>query len=573
MYIALGGALVAATWVFATFLVVSLGVGLAALTAPRADRLTLVRLSLWWGLLVCACAAVLINLVAPLHSAGALILFVALTILVGAPGWFVWRRRRSRAYPRPLGMWWLVVIALAIAQVYLACAVLGPVVGYDTGLYHLGAVAYSADFATLPGLANLYGPLAYATAEFPLAALIGNGPWATEGFRLLNGLLLGFVALDLVVRVMGRRFSPGTFVLIVGVAAAWIPMVAMADAWVTGPSQDCATLAVSVIVASYLADFVSRSRGRDAGIALVGGVFLVMIRPTMIVFAAGVVVVVVAIWLFRKRRMTEVMRVAIPALVLAVVAGVAQGARDYRSSAWWGFPLSVHPFDVPWRSVNPDGLREATLGFMRDSGHIWESVHGWSWVGPWIGRIPYQWEPYEFLALTLALVLVLAFTRGCVGRHWRQIGLAVLPSALALIAWFLVTPPAFRFIWGPFLALPVVPLGWALWCKRGNSSWRALSVAGLVLPIVAVTCFSAVVRLPWSSMTQNRQWTLGALSITYWVTPVREPAVMIVRAGKGLDIAVPTETDQCWARYPLCTPTPDWQLHLAGPSLADGLLP
>ena len=60
-------------------------------------------------------------------------------------------------------------MALAAAVVYLAVAALGPVTNYDSGLYHLGAIRYAADFATIPGLANLYFPFGYGNAEFPLA--------------------------------------------------------------------------------------------------------------------------------------------------------------------------------------------------------------------------------------------------------------------------------------------------------------------------------------------------------------------------------------------------------------------
>ena len=572
MFVALGGALVLATWIVAGMLVLSLGLGLAVVTTPHADRLVVMRLGLWWGLLVAACAVVLINLVAPLHSGFAFAILMGSVVGLGIPGWLMWRRRSASAHPR-LGMWWVVIATVAAAQAYLACAVLGPVVGYDTGLYHFGSVAYSADFATLPGLANLYGPLAYATVEFPLAALLGNGPWSYEGFRLLNGLLLGLVAADLVLRLIGRRLSVGTFVLMVGVTAAWIPMIAMADAWVTGPSQDCATLAVSAIVVSYLADFVSRTRMRDAGVSLAGVVLLVMLRPTMIVFALCVLVVVVVVLLQRRAYTTGFARAFGPVALLAAIATLAQGARDFRMSGWWGYPLSVHPFDVAWRSADPVTLREATLGFMRDSTHIWEAVQGWGWVRPWISRLPLQWEPYEFLALVLAIVLVWAFSWRQLGRYWRQIALAMVPSAVSLFAWFLVTPPAFRFIWGPFLALAVVPLGWALWSLRERTTWRTVTVAGLVLPVMTVTCFAAAVRMPWSTMTQPQEWKVAALTITYRVTPVRSPDVASTTTDQGLVLDVPVETDQCWSRYPLCTPTPDQNLHLAGSSLADGLLP
>jgi len=54
---------------------------------------------------------------------------------------------------------------------------------------------------------------------------------------------------------------------------------------------------------------------------------------------------------------------------------------------------------------------------------------------------------------------------------------------------------------------------------------------------------------------------------------VREAAVGQLRLGPDLVIQQPTSSDQCWSRFPLCSPAPADGLRLRGPSLQDGFLP
>ncbi len=153
------------------------------------------------------------------------------------PRWKRWQIQTTRLTAA-------IVVTLVVAQAYLALAALGPLTNYDSGLYHLGAVEYSRLFPAIPGLASVYSPLGYATAEFPLAAALSAGPWGSEGLRLANGLLMAALALDVALRALQGRRGPGFFVAAVGLVAAWVPLLALSDYWVTSPSQDTAALVV-----------------------------------------------------------------------------------------------------------------------------------------------------------------------------------------------------------------------------------------------------------------------------------------------------------------------------------------
>ena len=239
-----GTALVLATWAVCAFVLVLLGLLPARLGTGRGAAMW--RASIWWGLLVVTLFAYAVNLVQPLRSAVTAWAFVALVMVLAVLGLARLRRplRGQVVVRRHL---WILWTAMGVAIAYLALAAVGPVTNYDSGLYHLGATRYAADYATIPGLASLYSPLGYGNAEFPLGALLGNGPWNGEGYRLLNGLLIALVVLDLVIRGRARRLTPGFFILAVGLVAALVPMIALADYWVTSPTQDSAVLMLTVI--------------------------------------------------------------------------------------------------------------------------------------------------------------------------------------------------------------------------------------------------------------------------------------------------------------------------------------
>ena len=265
MVIASGIILVLVTWLIAVVSLISLGL-LPALAVSRSQGVasrawsSVLRRSLWWGLVLASIAVTLINLVAPMQSATAAVIMLALILSLGPPGWVILVRTRSRPAPclggRAGVLLWCSLIA---SVVYLAAAALGPATNYDTGLYHLGAIRYAAEFAAVPGLANLYFPLGYASVEFPVAALLGNGPWQQEGFRLLNGLIMTMAALEFWwrSRLRSRLRGPGFYVTGVGILCAWIPLVAMSDFWITSPTQDASVFVLTVVAAGYFSQAVA----------------------------------------------------------------------------------------------------------------------------------------------------------------------------------------------------------------------------------------------------------------------------------------------------------------------------
>ena len=593
MLIASGTTLVLVTWAACAVALVSLGL-LPALTVARrptggqrANAAPVMRYAIWWGLVVATLFAYLINVVQPLHGGTTAAAGLALLTILGIPGW--WRLARRRRWQRSFSHSWpftLLWLALAASLVYLAAAALGPVTNYDSGLYHLGAIKYASWYSTIPGLANLYFPLGYGNAEFPLAALLGNGPWQGEGYRLLNGLIMSLAVLDLGLRSHERRLGPGFFVLAAGVLAAWVPLVALSDYWVTSPTQDSSVFVVTVVASAYLADTARGGRRwmADAGMAAVLGILLVLLRPTMAAFAAATVTLALLLAWRRRRQIDGRQFALVGALVAptALIAAAAATTRDYLLSGWVQYPLSVHAFDVEWLAADPAQYRVATLGYHRNPADLWNSVEGWQWVGPWLVSRVTQWETYELAGLVVVALIITHLADRAARPHarWGAMLVALVPSAVATAAWWLATPPSYRFAWGVIFTLATIPIGWALWllAERPTSrriqpkTWRTLMLVCVSGPIMLVTAYSAIARFDVTAITQAREWRLG-ISIPYAVAPVVDVPVRTVTTGSGLALTRPTTSDQCWDHFPMCTPEPNTNLRLRGADLSAGLLP
>jgi len=586
MHIVAGTLLVLLTWAVAAALLAGLGFLPSVLTSTSDERSSLVRRAMWWGVLLVALFCMLINLVQPLRSlATGIVLLVLVAVSTGC-GILVLRiRPMERAYRAPSS--WssrLLGLALVLAVVFLSIAALGPITNYDSGLYHLGAVQYAGDYRTIPGLANLYFAYGYGNAEFPLAALLGNGPWNGNGFRLLNGLLIALAATDVFLRFRERR-GAGFYILFVGVITLLVPMLALADYWVTSPSQDSAVFTVTVIASAYLADAVSASKRwiSSACVVLVLSALLVLLRPTMVAFAVVVVIVICMHW-SRNRGSVSGLQLASAMVVVGVVtiaSAAAAVTRDIVLSGWLQYPLSIHPFDVAWRAFDPVAQRLATLGYHRNASDLWDAAQSWAWIPGWFSRIWTQWETYEFLFLTAVatLGLIIVVRTSGLRLRWRAMLLVMAPSIASLAVWFLFTPPAFRFTWGALFMIPAILLGWTLWRVERIAATREelVRVAELALAaggvfVIGIVGFCTLTRLHPSSMTEEKTWSLG-IDITYSQAPIPTSQMSTQTLPSGLQVQVPVQSEQCWLQFPLCSPGVNSSLRLRGTELQEGLLP
>ena len=547
------------------------------------------RSGTWLGLLIGIILILVIGIFVPLRSSTAAIVFALFTALSAIMTLVIVvksQRPRTVTIHRQLAQW-ILLGSLAVAVIYLAAAALGPVTNYDSGLYHLGAIKYAGDFATIPGLSNLYFPFGYNTSLYPLGAFLGNGPWAGGGYRLANGLIVFLLVMDLAFRLVGtqkrfRGYSIGTYFLFLAVPTALIPLVSLSDYWVTSPSSDAAVFVVTLISTAYLLDALTTQRNFiiNASVSFTAAVILFSLRPTMAVF----LVVLTSVVIFRSIRLKAAKRdfvfLAIPA-ALGLVLLAVQSVRDYILSGWLQYPLSVFSFDVPWKSSDPVWNREPTLGNARNPADIWGSVDGFDWLGSYFSRLPSQWESY--LVIVLAAGCLLAF--GLVLKlrlhvKWRTLALAEIPLFASITAWFLFTPPTFRFGWGPVFSFFLIFMAFILWPLLAGKadSGSVYTIRRSFLPAISVLLvlivgFNTSTRFQHSAITERNTWTLGPVEIPYSLAPVVQVPVRNQKLSSGLIVVSPTESDQCWDNYPLCSPIVPPSISLRGASIQDGFLP
>ena len=588
MAIATGGLLAFLTWLVLIAALLAIGIG-PAIFMTRRWSLASLRIALWWGLLIATLVTLVLNLFSPLRSTP-----VAITLLVvivsGALVSAVLIQRQRDVGDRLT--WYRTAPAMAVIAIvvigmgYMAFAALGPVTNYDSGMYHIGAVKYAGDYPTIPGLATLFGPFGYGNALMPMGALMGNGPWDGVGYRLINGLIMALMATDLGIRVMQRRWSVGTWILLAAVFGTWMQFIALSDYWVISPTSDSAVLMLTMVAVAYTADALHHRPVVQpaAATAIIAALLTAAMRPTMALFT----LLTVAVALFAVLRTPRRLRSLKPRIGLAVLAaGIAvagvQTLRDYRLSGWLQYPLSVRPFGVDWQAPDPEALRTATLGAARNPDDLWAAAESWNWVGIWFLRLWGQWETYFLLTVLVAAAIATWMARRAAVRsganvHWSwSMVLVAVPSAGAVVAWFAASPPSYRFIWGPLFALGFIPLGWALhaWQRANHVSRQGPTPAGWVTTagvavLAVVITYSAAARLALDTITEERTWSLGPISMTYAITPIPLPPIERVVLPSGLEVLYPIESDQCWDHYPLCTLPSNTNIALRGETLRDG---
>lgn len=561
-----GALLTLVTWLVALVAVLVLGlpwvVGRGRRASQRLDLRGL-RLSLWLGLGVLVLLILVVNLLVPLRSAAAAaavalaLVASGVVLVVMWPGLgFTLTASRGPA---------LLVSLMSVAAVgFFAMVATGPLTNYDSGLYHIGAVLYAGDFATIPGLANVYQALGYNNSQFPFAAAFTNGPWGIEGMRLANGVLILLLLVDLTLRWWSRHRGRGTWVMLVASVCLLVPMIGLADYWVTSPTSDSAVFVLSIVAATYLVDILASPRADARGpmaVIIVTSVLIVAMRPTMGLYAVLVVAIGLTVLISCRRPASRwASRTLLFSALVAAALIVVQVVRDRVLSGWLMYPLSIFPFDVPWRALDPVNTRLSTLGVARDPDNYLEATQGWGWVGPWVSRLPSSWEFFAWCSLLLFVLVLMVVRRGQGARGlWNtRLAVAMLPSGVAVLAWWALSPPSFRFIWGPMFVLLAVPSGWLLYgiATRAKDA-RDVGVMATALALVVVggvAAYSLLFRVEWSAWTEQRVFRLGPVEVGYTSAPVVLAPTERVPMPSGLELLRPVQSDQCWMTYPLCTP-------------------
>ena len=523
------------------------------------------RQSLWVGLLLVTVVALLLGIVWPLGSGIALwvlLVLIGFGLLIATWQMVAAIRQCGSA---PSARWWICGVVLGILLLVCAGWALGEPTNYDTGLYHIGAINYARDFPTITGLANLHERFGFNSSMWPLSAWLGSLGWAGNEYRLVNGLLLTLLLADAALRLVGAKRTPvlpGTVITVLGSILVLGAMAQYPGRLLASSAQDSAALILGLVAVAYFSDAMARRRwwerpeARAAlSVAVIAAISGALMRPLGWVLAAGIWTVALVVAAL-GREMLAAARSLAPVTVVAVLAGVLMGVRDYILSGWLLYPAGLIGFRVEWRYPDPSVSSDRIAAWARTPFQdVQSTLADSSWVGGWLQRLPTDWSIPALGALLGLAGLLWWLSRGRRDQWlWRGCVAALAPVALLLIAWF-ITAPDPRFAWAGIVGLGLVPVGFL---AQDVPPTRLLFGAGAVLAALLVL---ASVRGSWEA------WSWRA---------VAPPTAEIIdgELDDGTAVVMPTPGDQCWETYPFCRPQYESPaIERRGTGLADGFRP
>lgn len=595
------------TWILMTGWTMLLGSWAGVLAGRSVGLFAGLRTSMWAGLAVLIAMVVGANFFMPLMGTSAILIALAVTVIAGAGGAWAWAR--GRLLPRVdvgdrVRRWWVLVpiIAMALMLVLFAHWFAGPPTNYDSGLYHLNAIQFAAEYRTIPGLANLQDRLGTNISSLNLAAFMGNSAWGIEAFRLLTGFFAFVFATDTALRLLDRRTaglrSPGLTIMLLATMLAWPFLLTSPNLWLTSPTPDTVALLLTIVAGAYLVDAFSPGDGRTvwAALALVTAAITATVRTQLWVLVFLTAAALLARWWIDRRAGREargrIQPLTWAAGVVASVLFVVMMVRDALLSGWLLFPASLLALPVGWRVPDTTDTRLWMLSWAREpTGDPAKVLADWAWFRPWLGRALDDWAVRGALGMLVLFVVVVLVSRmsddseapstdsRCLGLPSRLAWLLVLvPAVGTVIVWFWAAPDP-RFAWGAIVLLGLVPVSLALFTLA--SRLQGGSFADLVPAIVAGFMCAAIVPPAVAGIVQIKGFiedgyevrtvSFGPIDVTGAVIPVTTPDVYEFRLDGGRTVVVPRDSDQCWMSFPLCRPYPDPTLQFMGPDLVDGL--
>lgn len=569
-------------WGIGFGLIVGCGVPVARLL--RVSMEVRVSTLFWLGLAPVIAWLFLIHSWIPLDSAWARFPIVA----VGLTGFILItssRRAAGLGFRPPSGVLeWLIPGGTFVFVCVLANLALGEPTNYDSFLYHFASLRYHSEFPAIEGLVNLYFPLGNQSATFPLASALDVWPFQGEGFRLVNGLLVSALAVEVCSRLSAaarnRKVGLGDAVLVIGTALfLFIPGAASASSTIASPGLDTGAAVLFLVGFAYFTDAVTRPSAQTFVPALIVLCASAAFRPLNLVFLAfaGPLLLILV---FRKGQLRPALLT--PAIAFGAVLLLTPAIHSTIISGYPFYPASFPSFGLPWAhpAIEVADTRmvitQVARGRLDDPINLTDSLGGTiGWFREWFGDLRDNGQ-LDRLAL-LGLVALGGFV-AIVARRDRNGSLerllVLLAPLLPVIGIWFILAPLIRFSFGPLAFLCATPIAIAVsrghdfvelsgrWSREGAVRFRAgaaLLLLGLALFVVAGSSLGDREGFPVLADGSGR---MGS-------SPPRVVEVERETVEGGLDLARPTFRD--WCGFALwCTPHPEMGLKMRGEDPEDG---
>ena len=468
----------------------------------------------------------------------------------------------------------LASIVLLVA-IWLADRAVGPIHNGDTGLYHMAAVKWAASYPIVPGLGNLHERLAFNSAFFLYAAMLGVGPWDQKSHYLANGLLLFVLLAQLLLslhKIILRRpkyRSYHTFNVFL-LAPTFGQML---HPWFPSLSPDFVIFILGVIVTSRAYYFFINNSDNihEEGY----NVFLISIlctagvtmKHSFIPLGATIFIVVLLAWFFRcsKQDKKGIMKTLLWILLLNTSLLSIWMLRGVILSGYPIFPYTLGGLPVPWRVPRPLALSVTHWihSWARAPGISWTDVlDNWNWLRPWLKNFPYEYTKALITGMLAMILYVITIPRIVQNSPGRNHGYLIILGAsfISSIFWFFSAPdPRFSgacfWIFGPgFAAMAIDNMGWK--SSKITTAFEYFLILSFF--IYLFPSYRPLLILP------NQE------DGPFYHSPAPEYFTVSINNLDRLNL--PKKNDQCWDIPIPCTPYPRSNLRLRGKSLDSGFM-
>ena len=365
-------------WLFLTL--VSFPVGAALVHVVGCRPMPGPWTALWVGFFMQTLLLQIVAAFFPLYPA-AFFVMPAVALIACVAGsrtvWPSWARVDRGTHASFIGV---CIIALSVAYI-----VAGPILYYDTGLYHIQFMRWIARDGLVPGLDLLEMRLGIPTDWFAIAAPFDSGPFQGRMAAAANGyvvVLMATQALFCGQRVLIARASAAetllavSFTLLIG-HALWTDSADSA-------APDLPVAALTIFLGALLVD---HSEARDErGSTALGRCCLIAFLAAMAVaikFSAAPLLAVGV--LFCSWRLRHSLRALI---VIGVIVAAVLAPTIYTGFVLNGcpaFPLVLGCSDLPWRLPTQElhDLQQAITQFARSYIQVPEDAGRFGWIVPY----------------------------------------------------------------------------------------------------------------------------------------------------------------------------------------------
>lgn len=577
-------ALILGSWVSWTATTVGIGY-LAQAFMPKwlSDGKTL-RISLWIGVFITLISFLLLNFIAPLRGSAGVILIIALAT-TGVLGLVLMVIREGSRIQQGISQKMAMRNAFSIGLCGVAIGGLvlvgsyarGEPMDYDAGLYRLGLMNYAAEYPIIPGLANLHDRFGFGSFIGPMSAFMSNGLWIDNGYRLVTGLFMTWLTLDLCMRLFrSSRHTPGDYLTILGWGFIFWIVVTDSGRWIPSPAVDMIALVLVIAAFANFIDYLSGVQQAPAWafLAILVSAMAGAVRPIYWLLIPLVAVIIALLTFLRRKSVANWARSCsflVTPLILSSLLALIMLLRDLVLSGWLLFPLSLFPMPVDWITADPSSAREGITWYARAPGVSFEISQSDGWLQNWLMDF-IRIRDMRFIGMLAGFaILPLAWTRG--RAIWRRQGsniiLGTLPALILTILWF-ITAPDIRFGWGSLFALVGIPLAFLLSAGIYPRWFMQLMVLALLIFFLVTNIRNGRLETRGNEMQGFPSSILG-VQIDLHLGPPNPVATQMGTLGDGTPVVYPVNGENCYMSFPLCLlPGGGSNIERRGSNITDG---